>query len=84
MKHHRLQSLVTLVGALSASVALACPNCPTSRVVRASVLNGEFWRILLSLSLPFLVIGFLTALLYRVGLSTPRRAASASRMEVES
>jgi hypothetical protein len=51
--------------------ALACPNCETSRLVRASVLDDRFWDNLLAVSLPLVILGVITALLYRVGLDEP-------------
>jgi hypothetical protein len=51
--------------------AVACPNCETSRLVRASVLDDRFWDNLLAISLPLVILGMLTALLYRVGLHEP-------------
>lgn len=69
MRLGRLQPLVALVGSWVTMAASACPDCPTSRVVRASVLGGDFWNQLVMLSVPFLLIGSLSALLYRVGLS---------------
>lgn len=54
--------------------ALACPDCPTAQVVRASVVSDGFWTYLVMAIVPFLLIGALSALLYRIGLP-PREAA---------
>lgn len=69
MRHSRLRSLAALAGSLVTTAAFACPDCPTARVVKASVLGGDFWNHLLMVTAPFLLIGSLSALLYRVGLS---------------
>jgi uncharacterized membrane protein len=52
---------------LMTTAAAACPDCPTSRVVRQAVEVG-FLDGLVMVCVPFLLIGFLSALLYRVGL----------------
>lgn len=57
------------VAAMSLStVAFPCPDCTTSRLVRASVFDGDFWTNLLLISTPLLVLGVITALLYRLGI----------------
>ena len=53
---------------LFASDAMACPDCVTARVVRASVFDGSFWTNLCLISLPLVVLGVITALLYRIGI----------------
>jgi hypothetical protein len=53
---------------LRAWTVLACPDCPTSQVVRGAVLGEGFWGYLAMAGVPFLLIGALSALLYRVGL----------------
>jgi len=45
----------------------ACPDCPTARLVRASLFDGSFWIDLLLVSLPLLVLGLISALFYRIG-----------------
>jgi hypothetical protein len=67
MERHRLQPWVLLVSLLLGPASLACPDCPTSRVVRASVLGEGFWTYLVTALVPFLLIGALSALLYRIG-----------------
>lgn len=47
--------------------ALACPDCISARAVRASVLDDSFWTHLYRISLPLLVLGMISALLYRIG-----------------
>lgn len=67
----RLRHLPPCVAAgvgLSAAAAAACPDCPTSRVVRQALLEVGFLDGLVMVCAPFLLIGFLSALLYRVGL----------------
>jgi uncharacterized membrane protein len=54
------------------TTALACPDCPTAEVVRGAVLGEGFWGYLLMAVVPFVLIGALSALLYRVGLPTQR------------
>jgi uncharacterized membrane protein len=59
----------TLLSSLAVSPsALACPDCPTAQVVRSAVLGEGFWGYLVIAVVPFLLIGALSALLYRVGL----------------
>ncbi|WP_257454063.1 hypothetical protein [Archangium lipolyticum] len=73
---------MALAVSLVSTVALACPDCPTAQVVRASVVGDDFWNNLVVLSVPFLLIGALSALLYRVGL--PPRDVSAARVREQS
>ncbi|MFL5351326.1 hypothetical protein [Archangium sp.] len=68
MRHSRLRPLAALAGSLVTTAALACPDCPTARVVKASVVGSDFWNHLVMVTVPFLLIGSLSALLYRVGL----------------
>ena len=82
MRHNRLQSFALLAGLLVATVAFACPECPTSWVVRASVLGEGFWNHLVMLVVPFLLIGALSAFLYRIGL--PPRDVASTRARQES
>ena len=56
------------------TAASACPDCPTTRVVRRAILEVGFVDALVMVCVPFLLIGFLSALLYRVGL--PARGGS--------
>jgi hypothetical protein len=51
------------------TAASACPDCPTSRVVRRAIVEVGFVDALVMVCVPFLLIGFLSALLYRVGLA---------------
>lgn len=64
----RPQSWVLLAGLLVCPAGWACPNCPTSQIVRASVLGDGFWVHLVMSVVPFLLIGALSAGLYRIGL----------------
>jgi hypothetical protein len=71
MRHSRLESFVLLASLLVTTAAAACPNCATSQVVKASVLGEGFWSYLVMMVVPFLLIGALSAFLYRIGLSPP-------------
>lgn len=70
----RPQPLALLVPLLVAGTALACPDCETARVVRASIQDDHFWTYLMMALVPFLLIGAVSALLYRVGLPRPEAA----------
>lgn len=76
MGSRRALPWVFIAGLLMSAASLACPNCPTSRVVKASVLGEGFWNYLVMAIVPFLLIGALSAWLYRIGLS-PRSGAPA-------
>ncbi|WNG35159.1 hypothetical protein F0U61_16985 [Archangium violaceum] len=69
MRHSRFHPFVAVAGSLATTAVFACPSCPTAQVVRASVLGEDFWNLLVTMTVPFLLIGSLSALLYRVGLS---------------
>ena len=69
MRHGLLEPFVLLASSLVATVVSACPDCATAQVVKASVLGEGFWGYLVMLAVPFLLIGALSALLYRIGLS---------------
>lgn len=47
------------------SLALACPSCPTTQLVRNAVLERSFAAHLLQIALPLVVVGMIGALLYR-------------------
>lgn len=81
MRHSRFHPFAALAGSLATTAAFACPDCPTAQVVRASVLGGDFWNLLVTMCVPFLLIGSLSALLYRVGLSPRDVAATRDRNE---
>ena len=53
--------------------AVFCPNCRTAELVRASVLEQGFWTNLIQITLPLLVLGVISALLYRIGLPAADR-----------
>jgi hypothetical protein len=69
MRHSRFQPFAALAGLLVTSTALACPDCPTAQVVRASVGGEAFWSHLMMVGMPFLLVGALSAFLYRIGLA---------------
>lgn len=54
--------------------ALACPDCITARSVRASIFAEGFWTNLGLISAPLVVLGVITAVLYRIGLENEARA----------
>jgi hypothetical protein len=76
MGRRRAQPWVFLAGLWVSAATLACPNCPTAQVVKAAVLGEGFWTYLVMAVVPFLLIGALSAWLYRIGLS-PREVAPA-------
>lgn len=54
--------------------ALACPMCKDLvEAVKSRLAEGYFWSILLMLSMPFLLVGFIT---WRVVSATRRRGSS--------
>jgi len=67
---HRWTRFLVAWGAMVTTAASACPDCPSARVVRSAVFEGGFWEPLVMVAVPFLCLGFLGALLYRVGLPT--------------
>jgi hypothetical protein len=81
---HRLAvpAAAALMALLSAPVALACPDCATAKVVRASVFDDGFWPNLMMISLPLLVLGAISTRLYRIGSERPPQASSATQEEV--
>ncbi len=46
---------------------LACPDCATARLVRASVLDERFWTNVAALALPLLLLAVIASLLHRAG-----------------
>jgi hypothetical protein len=65
-----------------AGAALACPDCETTQVVRAAILDGATsWRTLGTISLPLVVLAGVSAGLYRIGSPRPRDGAAASAEE---
>jgi hypothetical protein len=69
------------VALLPTPEAFACPDCATARVVRASVFDGRFGTNLLMISLPLLVLGAISILLYRIGLERRSPASTAAKEE---
>lgn len=48
--------------------SLACPDCPPVRQARATILHDpHMWTYIASVVLPFLVIGIVAAMVYRIG-----------------
>jgi len=68
MEWRWLRAWILLSSLTVGSAVLACPDCPTSEVVRGAVTGEGFWGYLVMAVVPFLLIGALSALLYRVGL----------------
>ena len=66
------------IGSLLQAWALACPNCATGQLARASVFEDRFWNHLFVICLPVVILGLISALFYRVGRGdatfTPQRA----------
>ncbi len=81
MRHSGLQPFALLAGSLATTAVFACPNCSTAQVVKASVLGGDFWNQLVMVVAPFLLISFLSALLYRIGLSPGDVSSARARNE---
>jgi hypothetical protein len=67
-----LLGLVPALTALAwpAATALACPDCTTARLARASVFDHRFWSHLGMIALPVLLLAGIAALLYRIGLES--------------
>jgi hypothetical protein len=67
----RLRSIVcstVLLGALlEPRVTRACPDCAIGRQVRATLFDERFWPSLAAVALPILIVGVVSALLYRIG-----------------
>ncbi|ATB31804.1 hypothetical protein [Melittangium boletus] len=70
MRHRWTRAPALWAGLLATTSASACPDCPSARAVRVAVFEGGFWGPLVMVAVPFLCLGFLSALLYRVGLPT--------------
>ncbi|MCY1076204.1 hypothetical protein [Archangium lansingense] len=83
MRHSLLEPFVLLASLLVTTVSAACPNCATSQVVKASVLGEGFWSYLVMLVVPFLLIGALSAILYRIGLPSPGMTSARARSGAE-
>ncbi len=71
----RFLPLVLLAHLLVLGSALACPDCETARVVRASIQGQPFWSTLGMVLAPLLLIGAVSVLLYRVGIPGRRPAS---------
>jgi hypothetical protein len=71
-----------LASLLSAPV-LGCPNCDTSRLARARVLDHQFWDNLLAITLPLMILGLVSALLYRIDLKEPTILSERTRKTEE-
>jgi uncharacterized membrane protein len=81
MSYSRFQPFALLAVLGVTTVALACPDCATSQVVRASVWGEDFWSHLVMVVVPFLLIGALSAFLYRIGLSPGDVSTARARKE---
>jgi len=61
---------------LDASLAFACPSCPTADRVRFLVLGDDFWSNVAIACVPFAVVGAVSVLLHRMSFpAAPREAA---------
>jgi len=60
-------------------VAVACPNCPTARTVRASVFDQGFWMNMGLISLPLVLLVLITTWLYRIGLESSHTTENDSK-----
>jgi hypothetical protein len=47
-------------------LSFECPDCATSKVVKATVFDADFWSQLLLISLPLLAIGAISLVLHGV------------------
>ena len=65
---------VCLFTLIATSEALACPDCPTAQLVQTSVFDHRFASHLFLISLPLLVLGVISGLLYRIGIDERRGA----------
>jgi hypothetical protein len=67
----RLRSItcsIALLGSiLDSELARACPDCAIGRQVRASLFDERFWPSMAAATLPILIVGALSAALYRIG-----------------
>jgi hypothetical protein len=67
MKHSIPPLVLASGGALLApATALACPSCPTSRVVARIVCSGDAWAHAAAVAAPFAILGLLVVLLHRI------------------
>jgi uncharacterized membrane protein len=87
----RLQRIAVLLIAFAAVVivleaaAVACPTCKESLghsdPARANMVRGYFWSILFMMSMPFLILGGLSALLWWEVRKAKRKQAEAALVE---
>jgi hypothetical protein len=63
--------------ALLETSAVACPSCPTSRVVAAIVCGSDVWRNLACVIAPFPVMALVAWRLHHLG-KRPRQATTTS------
>jgi len=75
MQWRRLQRWILLSGLAVSTAAWACPDCPTSEVVRGSVLGEGFWGYLTMAVMPFPLLGALSAMMSRVGRQSRNQGA---------
>jgi hypothetical protein len=66
LRHLPASSACVSVSSVLSAPALACPNCATAQLVRTSVFDERFWDNLLVICLPLVILGLISALLYRI------------------
>ena len=60
--------LFSLAASCVSAQALACPDCSTARLVRAPLVDADFFPNLALLLAPLGVVALICARLYRIGL----------------
>lgn len=68
MKARRvLKSVLAVCAAFSSSAAFACPGCKNALATESAMAlaRGYYWSIIVMLSLPFILTGFVSFLIYR-------------------
>ena len=58
---------IVLLSLVWSWAALACPDCPTARLVQESVFDHRFWSNLFFVSSPLVVLSLIGVWLYRLG-----------------
>jgi hypothetical protein len=81
-----VRPLLAMIATMAACLRLegfviACPDCPTSRVVSALVCGDGVWRNLAFTMAPFFVFGIVAWRLHRIGRPPTRHAAGGTSKE---